>query len=171
VLPAVSSSPQLDDLYLNFEDTIQDIPTFASDSFPELGELDIMAPIQMCINVITSLRLVASLQIWNLCLYLYDYSEEGSDSTLELAQSIQAVLSPTLKDLEISSWKSLDPRILQPLFECRRLEVVHISIHFDSKKRRSNSIAMARIAWPELYDLDLGTESGCPSSDSESEPT
>lgn len=171
VLSAVSLSPRLDNLFLDFEDTIQDIPISASDSFPELGSLNVTARAQMCINVVASLRLVGWLQISDLCLNLNSYFQEVSDVAPELAQSIQAVLSPTLTKLAILAKESLDACILPPLFKCRRLEVVYILINFDSKKRGSDAIAMAHIAWPELHNLDLGVKPSSSSSDFESEFT
>lgn len=129
VLITVSSSPNLEQLFLDFEGTSQDIPVFASDTFPGLGMLDVTAQVQMCVNLVASLRLVASLQLWDLCLTLNDYSEEDSDATLELAQSIRAVLSPTLTKLELfAPQESFDASIPQPLFECCQLEIVRISI-------------------------------------------
>lgn len=75
------------------------------------------ARVQIGINVISSLRLVPSLQIRDLRLHLKDNSQgESDDATLELVQSVQDVLSRTLSQLEITSGEPLDAGILQPLF-------------------------------------------------------
>lgn len=157
ILPLVSSLPDLCFLFLDFEKAVQEVSIFTPASFPKLGSLDLSACIEMCTNVITSLRRISSLSIWCLCLTLSGREEELV-GMLALAQSIKDVLGPTLSKLTISSPDPLDTRILQSLFECHQLESVQIAIAYDSEEHKADLVAQAERAWPELHELNFDFE-------------
>jgi hypothetical protein len=156
IMRPVSSLADLAHLDLNFEDTTEEMPSFSPGDFPSLKSLELSVPVQMRTSIIASLQGVTPLALEKLCLSMSDTFYEDVFRVLELTQSIQDLLSGKLRELEISAAEPFHPDILDPLFECRRIEVLDIPLASAPKGHEADLIATAHLAWSDLCDLAFG---------------